>query len=417
MTKKRVLTALEADHALSDWMLVEEVSLNRQDFLAKNVCSLSRQGLVFFVLANLTVMAIALFRMFYLSRFNLGQVSIRFLYDIGIERHYAIFMLFICACNFWFWHSPALALNDQQTSRLLNKRFQRKFISCVSVATLAWVGIFALYHHKVFLPLNQFESIESGLLVLIPLAYAGGILVIPRYTLMMLFCLIIQQLGSIDMQSSTSVRALVIFLILFGLIFMIRRAVRYVLGLMADIEFKNFRLREKLFCNLNVDPMLLLVSYPKFFEQVNNILSRVKKPEYRSSIMIIDVDYFAAYNEHYGYPQGNHCLQQIAVSLQQCVRHGVDIVGRHGSDAFILFLAEADDTDAAVVATRVREQLAKLQLLHAKSPAAPHVTVSIGSACWGLGASLDEVCRQAANALHQEKHQMLEACVGAGSDH
>ncbi|MBP0005456.1 MAG: diguanylate cyclase [Cyanobacteria bacterium SBC] len=94
------------------------------------------------------------------------------------------------------------------------------------------------------------------------------------------------------------------------------------------------------------------------------------------SLILCDVDFFKPYNDTYGHPAGDRCLQQIAWAISQAVRRS-DLVARYGGEEFAIVLPETHLDDAIKVAQRVREQVSALKIEHTASPMA-HVTLSCG---------------------------------------
>lgn len=99
------------------------------------------------------------------------------------------------------------------------------------------------------------------------------------------------------------------------------------------------------------------------------------------SVLLIDVDYFKAYNELYGHVQGDHCLRQVAAALADGLERGGDLVARYGGEEFVVVLPETPLPGARAMAEALRRRVARLRLPHAGSAVAPHLTVSIGVAC------------------------------------
>jgi diguanylate cyclase (GGDEF)-like protein/PAS domain S-box-containing protein len=96
------------------------------------------------------------------------------------------------------------------------------------------------------------------------------------------------------------------------------------------------------------------------------------------SVLLLDIDFFKQYNDHYGHVQGDQCLRQVAKALSHAGSRPRDFVARYGGEEFILVLPGADEKAAALVADRCRSLLFKEQLPHAKSAVSQIVTFSIG---------------------------------------
>jgi len=107
---------------------------------------------------------------------------------------------------------------------------------------------------------------------------------------------------------------------------------------------------------------------------------RARREGHSLAVVMIDVDCFKNYNDHYGHPAGDACLQQIAAQLRAVPQRSADLVARFGGEEFIALLPGISDQDAAVVAERMRQAILDLQIPHAASRVAPGVTASFGVA-------------------------------------
>lgn len=98
------------------------------------------------------------------------------------------------------------------------------------------------------------------------------------------------------------------------------------------------------------------------------------------ALLMIDIDYFKKYNDHYGHPAGDACLREVAQALASCMSRPYDLIARYGGEEFVALLPGTDADGAAEIARRMLEAIAHLDREHAASPVSMHVTVSIGGA-------------------------------------
>ena len=97
------------------------------------------------------------------------------------------------------------------------------------------------------------------------------------------------------------------------------------------------------------------------------------------SLVMVDVDHFKAYNDLYGHPAGDRCLQQVAQAIQSAARRPLDFVARYGGEELVMVLPNTDAAGAAVVADSARTALEAMGIPHAgQSPG--YVSASLGVA-------------------------------------
>ena len=98
------------------------------------------------------------------------------------------------------------------------------------------------------------------------------------------------------------------------------------------------------------------------------------------SLLVVDIDHFRAYNDHYGHLAGDECLRQVARVLGLSVKRSGELVARHDGAGFAILLPGADTQEARRVALRCLQQMQSARIPHAGSAVAPWVSVSIGVA-------------------------------------
>ncbi len=125
------------------------------------------------------------------------------------------------------------------------------------------------------------------------------------------------------------------------------------------------------------------------------------------ALALIDVDYFKAYNDHYGHQAGDVCLRQVASLLAAEARRAGELVARYGGEEFVLVLPGATAAEARTVAERIRAAVEGRGMRHEHSPAAGVVTISIGvaSARVQRAEQAEALLKEADVALYLAKHQ------------
>ncbi|MEU8662327.1 diguanylate cyclase, partial [Actinoplanes philippinensis] len=123
------------------------------------------------------------------------------------------------------------------------------------------------------------------------------------------------------------------------------------------------------------------------------------------SIVMIDVDFFKRYNDHYGHQAGDECLRQVAAALGASVRGATDLACRYGGEEFVLVLGETDAGSAAVTAERIRGAVEALRLPHVAGVDG-QVSISLGVATspgGPLAETGEELVARADTALYRAK--------------
>lgn len=117
-----------------------------------------------------------------------------------------------------------------------------------------------------------------------------------------------------------------------------------------------------------------------FEEYLQREWKRARRHETSISLILIDIDCFKKYNDHFGHLKGDDCLKWVAQTLERDILRPGDTVARYGGEEFIVILPETPLKAALTVAERLRKSIVNLQL--EAPPEAPNtfVTISLGVA-------------------------------------
>ncbi len=129
----------------------------------------------------------------------------------------------------------------------------------------------------------------------------------------------------------------------------------------------------------SIDSLTLIANRRSFDAGIAREWARCRRDERPIALLIIDVDYFKAYNDTYMHQAGDEVLKTIAQVLSDCARRPGDTAARYGGEEFALILADCSRECALKVADKVRQAVEALAIPHKSSAAAEYVTVSIGS--------------------------------------
>lgn len=125
------------------------------------------------------------------------------------------------------------------------------------------------------------------------------------------------------------------------------------------------------------------------------------------ALLLLDVDHFKLYNDHYGHQAGDACLQLLAEAMRKRVGRPHDLLARYGGEEFVCLLPDTDGSGARAKAEELRRAVMELALPHQRSPVASVVTLSIGFVSWvpTERATPEQMLLAADAALYEAKHQ------------
>lgn len=131
------------------------------------------------------------------------------------------------------------------------------------------------------------------------------------------------------------------------------------------------------------------------------------------SLIMLDIDNFKKYNDHYGHPAGDRCIQMIATTLMGIVDGTSDTVARYGGEEFIVVLPSTEKEHAVMMGERIRKEIEALAIPHISSTVSDHVTVSVGiSTVYPAElASPNEALKIVDDSLYAAKNSGRNCCV------
>lgn len=123
------------------------------------------------------------------------------------------------------------------------------------------------------------------------------------------------------------------------------------------------------------------------------------------TVIMLDIDFFKAYNDTYGHLAGDECLKRIARQLESNVKRPTDLVARYGGEEFAIILPNTDVAGAEVFAEACRKNVEALAITHGTSSVSSVVTVSIGVASISKGfcSTVTDLFAGADSALYTAK--------------
>lgn len=167
--------------------------------------------------------------------------------------------------------------------------------------------------------------------------------------------------------------------------------------LQEEIKEKNYFQENAL-----VDSLTQVYNRRYFDELLQREEWRAKRYPQKFTLMKIDIDNFAKYNDYYGRPAGDRVLGLLGVMLRGRVRN-TDAVSRYGGEEFAVITPHTDKQHAMILASRLLDAIAREEFV-IEGNFRTKLTVSIGLATFNEDSlSKDELIKNSDLALRQAK--------------
>lgn len=150
----------------------------------------------------------------------------------------------------------------------------------------------------------------------------------------------------------------------------------------------------------NRDFLTGVLSRKAFIEQAQREMARASRYGRALALVMVDIDHFKAINDRYGHPTGDAILRDFALLAEASVRDG-DYIGRLGGEEFGILLPDSAGPAAAVMAERLREQVAARR--YRAGEQIVRYTLSAGMAVWQPGETIEDFVARSDYWLYQAK--------------
>lgn len=127
-----------------------------------------------------------------------------------------------------------------------------------------------------------------------------------------------------------------------------------------------------------VDGLTQVANRRSFNEQMPKLWQQALLSAQPLSLLLCDIDYFKRYNDTYGHPAGDECLQLVAKALMRGAHRHSDQVARYGGEEFAIVLPGTDSKGAQQVALAMQSEIERAQMPHQASLVKPYISLSIG---------------------------------------
>ncbi|MGL9622090.1 diguanylate cyclase [Bradyrhizobium sp. U531] len=139
-------------------------------------------------------------------------------------------------------------------------------------------------------------------------------------------------------------------------------------------------LQDRLASLATTDGLTGLANRRAFDERLAEEWARARRDGTQLSLLLIDVDHFKKFNDHYGHLAGDACLRALCRILSAQARRPADLAARYGGEEFAVLLPNTGPDGCAEVGEGIRRALQELAMLHGQNPSSRLVTASLGGA-------------------------------------
>jgi len=150
------------------------------------------------------------------------------------------------------------------------------------------------------------------------------------------------------------------------------------------------------------DSMTGLHNYRYLVEFLNNQAALIRRTHTQVSVLMIDIDHFREFNNHFGHAAGDHVLQAVARKFRQRIRKS-DLAARYGGEEFTVVLPGTTTEGAEFLAETIRRDVETEKLTFDGNDLGA-INVSIGVATMPDHANtIEELLKAADEALYAAK--------------
>jgi diguanylate cyclase (GGDEF)-like protein len=178
------------------------------------------------------------------------------------------------------------------------------------------------------------------------------------------------------------------------------------LYLVERVERDNFLRRRLLVVLAAHDSLTGLFNRMAFFQQFERTVRMAVRAQMPIGVVLLDIDYFKAYNDRYGHLEGDACLRAVAQAVAEEFRRPLDVVARYGGEEFVGVWYDVQPQSIRSLADQVRAAVQALRIANRDAPSG-RITVSVGAVV-GIpqeGESLLALIQRADTALYEAKER------------
>lgn len=136
-------------------------------------------------------------------------------------------------------------------------------------------------------------------------------------------------------------------------------------------------------------------------EAISREMDKAQRNNQKMALLIVDIDHFKNFNDHYGHATGDKVLAAVCKDMQKTLRRS-DLLFRYGGEEFAVILSPSDSHLAEQIAERLRQSVANLKLGQGKKKLS--ITISLGAAEIKQKDTPKKIFERADKALYRAKN-------------
>jgi diguanylate cyclase (GGDEF)-like protein len=130
----------------------------------------------------------------------------------------------------------------------------------------------------------------------------------------------------------------------------------------AAVAIVNARLVSRIEAQAITDGLTGLYNHRYFYDRLDQEVARAQRYGSPLSLLMLDLDDFKRFNDHYGHVAGDEALREVGRILRAQVRRNVDLAARYGGEEFVVLLPNTTTSKAEIVGARLYRALEQLRL-------------------------------------------------------
>ncbi len=148
-----------------------------------------------------------------------------------------------------------------------------------------------------------------------------------------------------------------------------------------NIEIELLRMNDRLSELSQTDALTQIPNRRCFDSALSTEWRRHMRSHGSLSLLLLDIDHFKLYNDHYGHLAGDQCLREIAKCLDSNFERAGETLARYGGEEFVVLLPDTDQLHAMTMAEKCVREVKRLQIEHLGLSADGYISISVGVAC------------------------------------